>query len=131
MQDVIDKYYACFNKGDYQGMANLLTDDVLHEPSQGVPRPGKALFCEFLKHMERCYKESVLDRVVMFSADGSRAAAEFMLNGRYLQTDEGLPAARGQPYRLRVGAFFELRDGLICRVSNHYNLQHWIEQITV
>lgn len=131
MKEVIDKYYACFNKGDYQGMVNLVTDDVLHEPSQGLPRPGKTLFCEFLKHMERCYKEEVLDPVVMVSADGTRAAAEFMLNGSYLQTDEGLPAAKGQSYRLRVGTFFELRDGLICRVSNHYNLQHWIEQISV
>jgi steroid delta-isomerase-like uncharacterized protein len=52
------------------------------------------------------------------------------LKGTYLKTDEGLPPARGQQYTLRVGAFFELKDGRILRVSNHYNLQHWLRQIS-
>jgi steroid delta-isomerase-like uncharacterized protein len=130
MQDIISQYYTCFNNGDYEGMLALLSDDVLHEPSQGEPRPGKLKFREFLAHMEDCYKEEVIDPVVMTSTDGTRAAAEFMLSGTYLKTDEGLPPARGQRYRLRVGAFFELKNGSITRVSNHYNLQHWLQQIS-
>jgi steroid delta-isomerase-like uncharacterized protein len=80
--------------------------------------------------MEECYKEQVINPVIMTSADGTRAAAEFMLQGTYLKTDEGLPPARGQQYTLRVGAFFELKGGRILRVSNHYNLQHWLRQIS-
>jgi steroid delta-isomerase-like uncharacterized protein len=129
MQDIIKQYYARFNAADYEGMLALLAEDVLHEPSQGEPRPGKSLFRAFLAHMEECYKEQVIDPVIMSSADGTRAAAEFMLKGTYLNTDEGLPPARGQGYTLRVGAFFELKDGRITRVSNHYNLQHWLRQI--
>ncbi|MGA0805289.1 MAG: ketosteroid isomerase-related protein [Pseudohongiellaceae bacterium] len=129
MQDIIKQYYARFNAADYEGMLALLAEDVLHEPSQGEPRPGKPLFRAFLAHMEECYKEQVIDPVIMSSADGTRAAAEFMLKGTYLKTDEGLPPARGQGYTLRVGAFFELKDGRITRVSNHYNLQHWLRQI--
>ena len=41
----------------------------------------------------------------------------------------GLPSASGQAYRLRVGAFFEVADGRILRVSNHYNLADWIAQV--
>ncbi len=130
MQDIIKQYYARFNAADYEGMLALLDENVLHEPSQGEPRPGKAKFREFLAHMENCYKEQVIDPVIMASADGTRAAAEFMLQGTYLKTDDGLPAARGQRYTLRVGAFFELKDGRITRVSNHYNLQHWLRQIS-
>lgn len=130
MQDIIKQYYARFNNADYEGMLALLAENVLHEPSQGEPRPGKQKFREFLAHMEACYKEQVIDPVIMVSADGTRAAAEFMLQGTYLKTDEGLPLARGQQYTLRVGAFFELQDGKILRVSNHYNLQHWLSQIS-
>lgn len=129
--DIIEKYYAAFNKGDYEGMLALLSDDVLHEPSQGKPRKGKQLFRDFLKHMEGSYREKVIDPVVFYNANASRAAAEFMLTGEYLKTDEGLPAAKGQKYKLRVGAFFEISHGKITRVSNHYNLQDWIDQVTV
>lgn len=130
MTDIIERYYEAFNRGDYAGMLDLLTDSVTHEPSQGKPRQGKELFRQFLKHMEDCYKERVIDPVVFYSKDCSRAAAEFMLEGKYLKTDEGLPAAKGQEYTLRVGAFFEIKDGKIERVSNHYNLQAWIDQVS-
>jgi steroid delta-isomerase-like uncharacterized protein len=130
MKSVLDQYYQCFNAGNYEGMLALLSDDVVHEPSQGDPRKGKALFREFLQHMERCYKEQVLDPVLFVSADGKRGAAEFMLTGTYLKTDSDLPPAKGQQYRLRVGTFFEFEEGRITRVSNHYNLQHWLRQIS-
>lgn len=130
MKSVLDQYYQNFNAANYAGMLALLSDDVVHEPSQGDPRKGKQLFREFLQHMERCYKEQVHDPVILVSADGTRAAAEFMLTGTYLNTDSDLPPAKGQQYRLRVGTFFELANGRITRVSNHYNLQHWLRQIS-
>ena len=71
MKSVLDQYYQAFNSGNYEGMLALLSEDVVHEPSQGEPRKGKALFREFLQHMERCYKEQVLDPVILVSADGS------------------------------------------------------------
>lgn len=128
-EQLLERYYTAFNRQDSGAMLALLTDDVMHEPSQGEVRPGKAAFAEFLDHMNRCYKEEVLDPVFLLSPAGDHAAAEFMLEGQYLQTDAGLPPATGQNYRLRVGAFFELRDGKIARVSNHYNLADWIAQV--
>ena len=79
--------------------------------------------------MHRSYAEQVIDPVFLTGEDASRGAAEFMLDGRYLETDEGLPPATGQTYRLRVGAFFALENGLITRVSNHYNLADWTQQV--
>ncbi|GAY22148.1 ketosteroid isomerase-related protein [Sphingobium fuliginis] len=122
-------YYAAFNRGDSGAMLNLLTDDVVHEPSQGAVRRGKAAFAEFLDHMNRCYKEEVIDPVFLLSSAGDRAAVEFMLEGRYLQSDADLPPASGQRYRLRIGAFFEVHNHKITRVSNHYNLADWIAQV--
>lgn len=126
---ILESYYAAFNRGDAEAMLALLHDDVVHEPSQGEPRHGKAAFRDFLAHMNRCYAERVIDPVFLASADSSRGAAEFMLTGEYLQTDGDLPPARGQRYELRVGAFFEIANGAILRVSNHYNLADWLRQV--
>jgi steroid delta-isomerase-like uncharacterized protein len=53
-----------------------------------------------------------------------------VIHGTYLATQDGLPEARGQAYVLPVGSFFTLRDGLIARVSTHYNLADWIRQVS-
>jgi steroid delta-isomerase-like uncharacterized protein len=126
---LIRDYYDAFNAQDPDAMLALLSEQVIHEPSQGMPREGKGAFAEFLLHMNRSYAETVIDPIIMVTVDGKRAAAEFMLEGRYLATDPGLPQANGQTYRLRVGAFFEIADGRIQRISNHYNLADWISQV--
>jgi steroid delta-isomerase-like uncharacterized protein len=125
---LLSRYYEAFNRGDAEAMLDLLAEDVVHEPSQGEPRHGKAAFAAFLEHMNRCYRERVIDPVFLMSADGKGAAAEFQLEGEYLLTDTDLPPARGQCYRLRVGAFFDIAGGRITRVSNHYNLADWLRQ---
>lgn len=60
--------------------------------------------------MNQSYRENLSNIVVMTDAKGERAAAEFDLKGKYLATDAGLPDAKGQTYKLRVGAFFEIRN---------------------
>ncbi|UUY00024.1 ketosteroid isomerase-related protein [Sphingomonas sp. J315] len=126
---LIESYYAAFNAGDHDAMLACLTEDVAHDINQGGRQSGKAAFRDFLKHMDRCYRERLTDIVVMTSQDGARAAAEFVVHGEYLATDEGLPPATGQTYVLPAGAFFEVRDGRIARVSVHYNLADWIAQV--
>ena len=66
---------------------------------------------------------------VLLAADGTRAAAEYVVHGEYHHTDEGLPPANGQTYALPGGAFFDIRDDRIARVTNYYNLQDWIRQV--
>lgn len=126
---LIRSYYDRFNAGDREGFLALLADDVVHDISQGGRQIGKAKFRTFLQHMDRCYREQVRDLAVMVNADGTRAAAEFNLDGEYLATDEGLPPAKGQRYTLVVGAFFEVRGGKVARISNHYNLKDWLRQV--
>jgi steroid delta-isomerase-like uncharacterized protein len=69
--------------------------------------------------------------VVLATLDGQRAAAEYVVHGEYLRTDEGLPPANGQRYVLPGGAFFDIRDDRIARVTNYYNLQDWIAQVSM
>ncbi len=65
----------------------------------------------------------------MINEDGSRASAEFIVEGTYLATDKELPEAKHQHYQLPCGAFFEIRNHKIMRVTNYYNLQDWLKQV--
>lgn len=127
--DTIRAYYDAFNAQDMDAFLALLDDEVAHDINQGARQVGKAAFAKFMDHMNRCYRETLTDIVVMQSADGTRGAAEFIVNGTYLATDEGLPEANGQTYRLPAGAFFEVKDGKVARISNYYSLPDWIAQV--
>ena len=126
---LLDRYYAAFNDGDNEGMLACLADDVAHDINQGARQVGKDAFRAFLAHMDRCYRERLEGIVVMASDDGMRAAAEFVVHGEYLATDEGLPEADGQTYVLPAGAFFDVAGGRIARVSVYYNLADWTAQV--
>jgi steroid delta-isomerase-like uncharacterized protein len=103
---------------------------VAHHVNEGEVRRGKDRFAAFCNHMSRCYRETLTDMVVFVTPDGTRAAAEYIVNGTYLATDEGLPEARGQTYRLPAGSFFDVKDGKICRVTTYYNLADWTAQVS-
>jgi len=126
---MLERYYDAFNRGDREAMLACLRDGVAHDINQGGRQTGKAAFRAFLAHMDRCYGEQLTDIALMANDAGTRAAAEFTVHGRYLADDEGLPPAQGQNYVLPAGAFFELEDGLIARVSVYYNLADWIAQV--
>ena len=126
---LIQRYYDAFNAGDTQALLACLAENVRHDVNQGKSRVGRKLFAEFCAHMARCYRERLSDIVIMASRDGQRAAAEFTVHGEYLSTDEGLPPAKGQKYKLPAGTFFELADGRITRVTTYYNLADWTAQV--
>jgi steroid delta-isomerase-like uncharacterized protein len=126
----VRRYYDAFNAGDRAGMIACLADDFRHHVNEGARRDGKQRFADFMAHMDKCYREQLKDIVVMASADAARAAAEFVVHGEYLSTDDGLPPARGQNYVLPAGAFFSVRDGKITRVTTYYNLKDWIRQVS-
>ncbi len=129
-KDTIQQYYDAFNAGDMDGMIACLSDDFVHDVNEGDRRMGKEAFGAFCAHMSETYKELLTDIVVFANDDGTRGAAEFVVNGTYLKADPGLPEAHGQKYLLPAGGFFTLKDGLITRVTTYYNLQEWIRQVS-
>jgi steroid delta-isomerase-like uncharacterized protein len=130
MHSTIQTYFNAFNAGDVDGMLNCLDDAVVHYVNEGQVRIGKDAFRSFCQHMNECYRENLTDMVIFLNPDGSRAAAEYIVNGTYLKTDAGLPEARGQNYQLPAGSFFSLSKEKITRVVTYYNLADWTAQVS-
>lgn len=129
-RETIQRYFTAFNAGDVPTMLDCLSEDVAHHVNEGKIRTGKVLFSEFCDHMSRCYKEELTDMVIFVNDEGTRGAAEFVVNGTYLATDPGLPEAHGQTYVLPAGSFFTLDSGKITRVTTFYNLADWERQVS-
>jgi steroid delta-isomerase-like uncharacterized protein len=129
-QALITRYYEAFNAGDIAGMLACVAEDVVHDTNQGDRREGRERFHAFCARMAHHYKEQLEGIVIMTTADGGRAAAEFNVIGQYLVTETGLPEANGQAYRLPAGTFFAVRDNQITRVTTYYNLTDWIMQVS-
>lgn len=128
--DLIHRYYAAFNARDWAAMSGCVSETIDHFVNEGGKRGGRKAFADFIAHMDDCYDETLTDMVVMVSPDGTRASAEFIVNGVYKKTDPGLPEATGQTYRLPAGAFFDVKDGEITRVTTYYNLNERIRQVS-
>lgn len=128
--DLVSRYYAAFNAGNAAGMLALVTADVEHRVNEGGIRHGREKFGQFCAHMGVSYREELRDIQVFANDAGDRAAAEFVVHGVYLQTDPGLPEARGQGYVLPAGAFFDLKADKIARITTFYNLSDWVAQVS-
>jgi steroid delta-isomerase-like uncharacterized protein len=127
---IIEHYFDGFNIGDTDGMLSCLSDDIAHYVNEGGVRRGKDMFRDFCDHMTKCYSEELTDMTLFETKDGKRAAAEYVVNGTYINTDDGLPEADGQIYILPAGSFFTLESGLITRITTYYNLADWRNQVS-
>ena len=111
-------------------MLALLHPEVRHEANQGDVRIGIEKFTGFLKQMDEAYEETLTEMVFFSEPSDTRVAAEFVVNGIYKKGEEGLPEAYGQTYVLPAGAFLEVKEGKISRVTTYYNLPLWIELVS-
>lgn len=122
-------FYAACNRGDAAAILAMVTDDIVHEINQGSREQGKEALERYINNANGSLRQSVRDVVVMSTQQGRRAAAEYVVDGRYLKTIAKRPAAHGQSYHLSGGTFFEIEDGKIARISNHFNLADWQRQV--
>lgn len=129
MKETVQHYFDALNIGDTSAMLACLSDDVVHHVNEGGVRRGKDMFRDFCAHRDACYSEEVTDIVVFEAEGGTRAAAEYVLKGTYIKTDDDLPDADGQTYQLPAGSFFSLEKGLITRIATYYNLSDWRNQV--
>ena len=116
-RELVSRFIAAFDTGDHEAMLALASEDIAHDASGGGREIGKDKLRWYLADRARHVQETIGDLVVMTGEGGSRAAAEFTLRGTYLATMQGLPQASGQHYSLAAGAFFEIEEGLVSRLT--------------
>ena len=120
---LITRYYDAFNAGDMDAMLGLLHEDVAHDINQGRREVGRHAFGHFMERMNRLSRFQFLFQRL----DGPhRHVSPQGLHG--LAGGQGRVAARAErkedPERL-----LQVLDGLIRRVTNYYNLEHWLQQV--
>lgn len=128
--EIVHAYYQAFNEKNWDKMLSLVDEKIQHDSNQGETRMGKELFKKFVEKMDVAYDEKLTDIVIMGEDSNTRVAAEFVVNGIYKVAEQGLPAAHGQKYVLPAGAFLEVKNGKITRVTTYYNLELWIQLVS-
>ncbi|MCO5144018.1 MAG: nuclear transport factor 2 family protein [Oligoflexia bacterium] len=128
--ELIRTYYSLFNEKRYDEMAELLDEKIVHFINEGSTEEGCEKFRSFLNTMDVHYDEQIEDLELFIGESADRIAAEFYIVGIYKKTAEGLPQARNQKYKVPVGAFFEIKNKKIFRITNYYNLKEWVEQVS-
>lgn len=128
--DIVAQYYQAFNDKDWAKMIALADENIQHDSNEGATTKGIEAFKKFVNKMEVAYDETLTDIVLLSEPTETRVAAEFIVHGSYLHTEEGLPEAKGQKYVLPAGAFLEVKNEKITRVTTYYNLEHWIQLVS-
>lgn len=127
---IVKHYYEAFNDQRWTEMLALVSDDIRHYPNEGTLRIGKDLFKSFLSKMDESYSEELKDIHFYTTENESKVAVEFVVHGKYLKGEEGLPEAKGQTYVLPAAAFLEVKDNVISSIRTYYNLSEWIEKVS-
>lgn len=126
---LIHTYFETFNKKSWSEFFALLHPEIIHDINQGSAEIGIAAFHKFMDHMNDCYDEQIVDRVIMVDETGKHASCRFTVKGKYLKTDSTFPAAHGQTYSLPAASLFEIDGQKVKRVTTYYNLNDWLKQV--
>ncbi len=93
-QALIQRYYDYFNQRNLSAFLSLLDPEVVHDINQGETQIGIDAFTAFMGRMNDAYEEQITDLVIMTTADGTRAAAEFV-DKRAAATSNGFAGTLG------------------------------------
>jgi steroid delta-isomerase-like uncharacterized protein len=127
--DLIQNYYQAFNEENIEKFISTLHPEVIHDICQGETEIGREAFRKFMEFCFDACKENARNIIILCSEDGKYAAAKLVIDGVYLKDVANYPLAKNQKYTLPVHAFFEIKDGLIYRMSCFYNQKDWIKQV--
>lgn len=129
--ELIQTYYREFNKRDVTGLLKTLHPAVIHTSFAGNTEIGLEAFQKYILGVFDCVKETVSNVIILNSDDGKYAAAQVVCDGVYIKTAYNYPLARNQKYSVACHSFFEIKDGLIYKLSNYFNEKDWLAQISV
>jgi steroid delta-isomerase-like uncharacterized protein len=129
-ENLIRAYLDAANQSDNDAIIALMDEDVVFEVNQGMRQVGTDNLRFLLANKVLCTKEQLADAVIMSSADGACAAAEFTWKGSYIGTIPGFPNATGQRFSLKAAITFEVEDGKFTRITSWRDMKEWLKQIS-
>jgi ketosteroid isomerase-like protein len=115
-EQIIERFYTCFSKLDWQGMAALYSDDIIFsDPAFGVLQGAEA------KAMWEMLCKQAKDFSLTFSkveADEEYGTCQWVANYTF--------SATGKKVTNHIKAHMRLADGKIIEHSDEFNLYRWM-----
>lgn len=118
---IISKYIDAYNDRDIDGMLECVTEDVTFE---NISNTGHSMSFEGRKAMAEIIRLSGnafsyrRQKLVKLIESGNLASAEVIFEAK-AAVDLPTGAKAGDMIKLRGASFFELRDGLLCRIADY------------
>lgn len=125
---IIENFYRYFNDSELEKLLTLISENCTYEINHGGIKKGKKEAYECFKYGYEHYKEKVSNIIYMVSDDGRFVAVRFVINGKYLKTDESKIPAMGQNYELDIFNFFEIKNNQIVDSKYFYDEAALISQ---
>mgnify|MGYP003726123309 CR=1 FL=1 len=117
LDDVINRYLACYNARDIDGMLDCVTEDVVFEnisnTGQSMRLDGRDMMRQVAELSGNAFSYR-RQRLVNIVSGGSKAAAEIEFEGKAaVDLPNGIKS--GETVKVRGASFFEFRGNLLCR----------------
>ena len=118
---IISKYIDAYNERDIDRMLECVTADVIFEnisnTGQSMSFEGREAMAEIVRLSGNAfsYRRQKLVRLIQ---SGNLASAEVLFEAK-AAVDLPTGARAGDMIKLRGASFFELRDGLLCRIADY------------
>lgn len=121
MNDLISRYISCYNSRDIEGMLPCVTEDVVFEnisnTGQSMKFEGREAMGEIARLSGNAFtyrRQKILNLI----ENGQHASAEVIFEAK-AAVDLPTGAVAGEMIHVRGASFFELRDGLLCRIADY------------
>ena len=121
LDDVINRYLACYNARDIDGMLDCVTEDVVFEnisnTGQSMRLDGKDMMRQVAELSGNAFSYR-RQRLVNIVSGGGKAAAEIEFEGK-AAVDLPNGVKSGETVKIRGASFFEFRGDLLCRIADY------------
>ena len=121
LKQVIDRYIGCYNSRDIEGMLACVTEDVIFEnisnTGQSMKFEGRDAMAE-IAHLSGNAFTYRRQKILNLIEDGIKASAEVAFEAK-AAVDLPTGAKAGEMVHLKGASFFEMRDGLLCRIADY------------
>jgi len=121
LKQVINNYIGCYNSRDIDGMLACVTEDVIFEnisnSGQSMKFEGRNAMAE-IAHLSGNAFTYRRQKILNLIENGEKASAEVAFEAK-AAVDLPTGAKAGEMVHLKGASFFELRDGLLCRIADY------------